>query len=184
MSTDLVVFALLLAVYGLIAARLDRWSVGPAMAFVAIGLLASDEMLGVISFAPAAETVETPGRRRADAAPVRRRVGDQQPRPASDAVAVVRLLLIGLPLTIVLGTLGATFLFPGISFGLALLIRLGPGAHGCGPRPAGSNQSRRAGPDQTPAQRRERPQRRHRNALRIPGHRARRGGGAPATRAG
>ena len=116
------ILALLLAVYALFAARLDRFSVSPAIAFVAIGLLLSDDALGLIAFEPAAEAVRLLAELAltlllfADASSVRRRA------LRHDVGPIVRLLLVGLPLTIVLGTLSAAFLFPGIPLGVALLI--------------------------------------------------------------
>jgi len=47
-SGGLAIFALLVALYALVAARLDRFSVSPAIAFVAIGLLLSDDVLGLV----------------------------------------------------------------------------------------------------------------------------------------
>ena len=122
MNGGLAIFALLLALYALFAARLDRSSVSPAIAFVAIGLLLSDDVLGLIQFEPAAEAVKLLAEIAltlvlfTDASSVRRRA------LAHDVGPILRLLLVGLLLTIVLGTLAAVALFPGISLGVALLI--------------------------------------------------------------
>ena len=122
LPADLAIFALLLAVYGLIAKKLDQWSIGPAMAFVAIGLVTAADSLGFISIAPATETVKLLAEGAltlllfSDASDI----GGRDLR--HDAATFARLLLIGLPLTILLGTISAALLFPGISIGLALLI--------------------------------------------------------------
>lgn len=114
--------ALLIAGYALVAARLDRFSVGPALAFVLIGLIVSEDLLGPISLQPGTEPVRVLAEATltlllfADASAIR---GTALRR---DSVAIGRLLLIGLPLTIALGTLGALAMFPSISIGLALLI--------------------------------------------------------------
>ena len=52
MSAELALLALLLAAYALVAARLERLSIGPAMAFVAIGLIVSEDLLGPVSLEP------------------------------------------------------------------------------------------------------------------------------------
>ncbi len=122
MPADLAVLALLLAGYALVAARLDRYSIGPAMAFVAIGLVVSDKALGLVSYLPEAEVVRLLAEGAltlllfSDASGIRSRALERDIGP------IVRLLAIGLPLTIALGTVSAALLFPGISFGVALLI--------------------------------------------------------------
>ncbi len=118
----LTIFLLVIAGYALIAARLDRLSVGPALAFVAIGFVLSDDVLGPVSVEPTTEPIKVLAEVTltlllfADASTIRARAVQQ------DAGHIARLLLVGLPLTIVLGTLAAGLLFPGISLGLALLI--------------------------------------------------------------
>ena len=122
MNFDLAIAALLIAGYALVAARLDKLSIGPALAFLAIGLLLSDNMFGPISIEPEAEPVKLLAEITltlllfVDASSIRARALRR------DSAPIARLLVIGLPLTIVLGTLGAMVLFPGISFGMALLI--------------------------------------------------------------
>ena len=122
METELAILALLVAGYALIAARLDRLSVGPALAFMAIGILLADDVLGPISFEPQAEPLKVVAEATltlllfADASTIRARALRQ------DAAPVARLLIVGLPLTIVLGTAAALLLFPGTPLGIALLI--------------------------------------------------------------
>jgi len=122
MTTDLAILALLLAGYALIAARLDRLSVGPALAFVVIGILLSENAFGHISLKPEAEPVRILAEATltlllfADASTIRVRALER------DAGPVARLLVVGLLLTVALGTIGALLLFPGISLGVALLI--------------------------------------------------------------
>ena len=115
--------ALAVAAYALIAARLSKWSVSAAFSFLAIGTvigwlattmgaesMPGHEILGslaeltlaLVLFA-AASTVSLK-------------------RLESDTRSVLRLLAIGLPLTIAIGTVMALGFFPGISFGVALLI--------------------------------------------------------------
>ncbi|MET0771729.1 MAG: cation:proton antiporter [Candidatus Limnocylindrales bacterium] len=122
METHLAILALLIAGYALVAARLGRLSVGPALAFVAIGILISDDVIGPVSLEPAAEPVKVLAEATltlllfADASALRARAVERDIRP------VARLLIVGLMLTIGLGTVGAFLVFPGISLGLALLI--------------------------------------------------------------
>jgi len=122
LPAELALLALLLAAYALMAGRLTRLSIGPAMAFVAIGFLVSEEIAGLVSLEPGTETVRLMAEAAltlllfVDASGVKGRALRR------DLGAVVRLLVVGLLLTIALGALGASLLFPGISFGMALLI--------------------------------------------------------------
>ena len=121
-ETELALVALLLAGYALIAGPLNRRSVGSALAFVAIGLIVSEEVSGLISLHPEAEPVKLLAEATltlllfADASTIRTRALRR------DAAVIGRLLVVGLLLTILLGTLGALLLFSGISVGIALLI--------------------------------------------------------------
>ena len=122
METELAILALLIAGYALIARRLERFSIGPALVFVAIGIVLSDDVLGRVSVEPAGEPVRVLAEATltlllfADASTIRVRALQKDARP------VMLLLIVGLPLTIALGTAGALLLFPGISLGIALLI--------------------------------------------------------------
>ena len=122
MELELTVLALLVAGYALVAGRLDRLSVGPALAFVAIGIVMSDDVLGPISFEPQAEPLKLFAEATltlllfADASTIRGQALER------DAAPVARLLIVGLLLTIALGAGGAILLFPGIPVGVALLI--------------------------------------------------------------
>ena len=119
---ELAIIALLVAGYALVAARLDRLSIGPALAFMAIGILLADDVLGPISFEPQAEPLKVLSETTltlllfADASTIRAHALRQ------DVAPVARLLIIGLPLTIALGTGTALLLFPGTPPGIALLI--------------------------------------------------------------
>jgi NhaP-type Na+/H+ or K+/H+ antiporter len=121
-ETELAILAVLVAGYALIAGRLERFSVGPALVFVLIGIVLSDDVLGRISVEPAGEPVKVLAEATltlllfADASTIHLRALQKDARP------VALLLMVGLPLTIVLGTAGALLLFPGISLGIALLI--------------------------------------------------------------
>ena len=122
MEIGLAIIALLIAGYALIAARLERLSVGPALAFVAIGILLSDDVLGPISFEPGAEPVRVLAAATlalllfADASTIPARALER------DLVPTARLLIVGFLLTLALGTIAALVLFPGIEPGVALLI--------------------------------------------------------------
>ena len=122
MQTELAVLALLVAGYALVAARLDRLSIGPALAFLAIGIVLSEDVLGPISITPNSEGIRVLAEATltlllfVDASTIRARA------LAHDIGPVSRLLLIGLPLTILLGAFAALLLFPGIPPGLAVLI--------------------------------------------------------------
>jgi NhaP-type Na+/H+ or K+/H+ antiporter len=119
---ELAVLAVLVAGYALVAARLDRLSVGPALAFLAIGIVLADDVLGPISITPDSEAIRLLAEVTqtllpfADASTIRARA------LRHDIVPVSRLLLVGLPLTILLGAVAALVLFPGIPIGLVILI--------------------------------------------------------------
>lgn len=122
MELDLTIVALLIAGFSLVAGALSRRSIGPAFAFVAIGILLSDDVFGPITLEPTAEPVKLLAEATltlllfADASTIELNALRRDARP------VVRLLTVGLLLTIVAGTVSAGLLFPGISLGLALLI--------------------------------------------------------------
>ncbi len=120
---DVGLIALAVAAYGLVAAVLTRASVSAAFSFLAIGAVIAGGGLGIIA-------VAAPG---TDALSVLAEVtltlvlfgaGStvRLRRLEIDSPVVARLLLIGLPLTIAFGTILALGIFPGISFGLALLM--------------------------------------------------------------
>ncbi len=120
MNLQLALVVALIGGYALVAAALDRRSVGPAVVFVAIGLLLSG--LGVIDVDPRAEAVSLIAELTlalvlfTDASFVR------IDALRHDAGMVVRLLAIGLPLTIALGTLVAAVAWPAFPLAVALLI--------------------------------------------------------------
>ena len=115
--------ALAVAVYGLVAALLSRYSVSAAFSFLVIGAIIggagigvmSDELPRGVSLSLLAEVTLALVLFSA-ASTIRIK------RLEMDSPLVGRLLVIGLPLTIAIGTLLALGLFPGISFGLALLM--------------------------------------------------------------
>ena len=122
MTIQLAIIVLLIGGYALVAARLNRLSVGPAFAFVAIGIIVSADAIGIVSIKPDTEPVKVLAEATltlvlfADASTVRARALER------DIAPVARLLIVGLLLTILMGTAGALLLFPGISVGVALLI--------------------------------------------------------------
>jgi NhaP-type Na+/H+ or K+/H+ antiporter len=124
MNLDLgfAVVAVLVAAYGLVAMLLARYSVSAAFSFTVIGAVIGGAGLGLM--VDPLETTQVGFLAEitlalvlfADASSVDLR------KLTHDAGAVVRLLLIGLPLTLVGGTVLALALFPEASFGVALLI--------------------------------------------------------------
>src|SRR3954451_10305153 len=122
MIGELAILAVLIAGYALLAARLDRFSVGPALAFVLIGLVVSEDLVGPITVEPGQEPVKILAEITltlllfAEASAIR---GSQL---RHDGGAIGRLLIVGLLLKVAVGTLGAIALLPSISIGVALLI--------------------------------------------------------------
>lgn len=122
METGVALFALLLAGYALIANRLDRLSIGPAFAFVVVGLALGPAVLDVLPVGIESSTVRQLAEITlalvlfTDASTV------QVTGLRRDASLIGRLLVIGLLLTIAAGGLAATIVFPEIPLATALLI--------------------------------------------------------------
>jgi sodium/hydrogen antiporter len=122
MESGLALIAILVVGYALVAGRLQRLSISSAFAFVLIGILVSEDFLGILALEPEAEAVKLIAEITlalvlfGDASSVDFRALRR------DAGPVIRLLVPGLLLTIVFGTVLALGLFPGITLGLALLI--------------------------------------------------------------
>jgi NhaP-type Na+/H+ or K+/H+ antiporter len=110
------------AVYGLFASRLERSLITPPIFFVAIGLFLGSSGLGILPTDLDSETTLVITELTlgillfADAATVRLREVE------GDSRLPGRLLLVGLPLTIVLGTVAAKVLFPEAGWAAAALI--------------------------------------------------------------
>ncbi len=147
MNLQLALVVALVGGYALLAAALDRRSIGPAVVFVAIGLVLSG--LGVIEVDPRAEVVSLIAELTlalilfTDASFVR--IGALR----QDVGMVVRLLAIGLPLTIALGSLLAAVAWPAAPLAVALLI-----GSSLAPTDAGLGQLERASLDELPMRRR------------------------------
>ena len=121
-ESDLAIMAALVFAWGTLSARLERFDVTAPIIFVLAGVLLTHGPLAVLSVTPAPELVK--GLAEATLVLVlfsdASRVGLRELR--ADAGLYGRLLGIGLPLTIGLGTLLALALFGGMSIWLALLV--------------------------------------------------------------
>jgi NhaP-type Na+/H+ or K+/H+ antiporter len=121
-ESDLAIVAALVFAWGTLSARLERFDVTAPIIFVLAGLLLTHGPLAVLSVTPAPELVK--GLAEATLVLVlfsdASRVGLRELR--ADAGLYGRLLGVGLPLTIGLGTLLALALFHGMSIWLALLV--------------------------------------------------------------
>jgi sodium/hydrogen antiporter len=121
-ESDLAIVAALVFVWGTLSARLERFDVTAPIIFVLAGVLLTHGPLAVLSVTPAPELVE--GLVKATLVLVlfsdASRVGLRELK--ADAGLYARLLGVGLPLTIGLGTLLALALFHGMSIWLALLV--------------------------------------------------------------
>lgn len=121
-STELAFFFLLVVLYTVVAVRLDRVSVTMPLVFVLVSAVIGPYALGLIHF-----PIETPSAEHlteitlalllfADASTLDfSKVRESAKLPA-------RLLLIGLPLTVLLGAIVAFILFPQKGIGFALLL--------------------------------------------------------------
>ena len=121
-ASDLAIVAALIFAWGTLSARLERSDVTAPIAFVLAGVLLTHAPLAPLGYAPSHETVKVLAEFTlvlvlfSDAS----RVGLTELR--HDMGPCVRLLAVGLPLTIGLGTVLALALFSGINAWLALVI--------------------------------------------------------------
>ena len=121
-ASDLALVAALVFAWGMLSARLERFDVTAPITFVLAGVLLTHGPLAPLGFAPSHETVKVLAEITlvlvlfSDAS----RVGLRDLH--ADMGLCLRLLGIGLPLTIGLGTLLALALFHGMSIWLALLV--------------------------------------------------------------
>jgi sodium/hydrogen antiporter len=108
--------------YALIASRLDRWSITAPMVFAAAGFLLGPSVLNVLPFRVGDEVALTIAELTlalllfSDASTVRLREVE------GDAELPGRLLLLGLPATIALGTIVAALMFPAAGWAVAAVI--------------------------------------------------------------
>jgi NhaP-type Na+/H+ or K+/H+ antiporter len=121
-ASDLAIVAALVFAWGALSARLERFDVTAPITFVVAGLVLTHGPLTVLGVAPAPGAVKVLAEVTlvlvlfSDAS----RVGLRDLR--ADLGLCVRLLAVGLPLTIGLGTLLALGLFGGMNIWLALLV--------------------------------------------------------------
>jgi NhaP-type Na+/H+ or K+/H+ antiporter len=121
-APDLAIVTALLFGWGTLSARLERFDVTAPIAFVLAGVLLTHGPLTPLGIAPTQSTVKALAEATlvlvlfSDAS----RVSLRDLR--ADAGVCLRLLGVGLPLTIGLGTVLALALFPGLTGWLALLV--------------------------------------------------------------
>jgi len=121
-ASDVAIVAALIFAWGTLSARLERFDVTAPITFVVVGVLLTHGPVSPLGFAPSHELVKGLAEATlvlvlfSDASRVRLR--DLQ----TDMGLCLRLLGIGLPLTIGLGTLLALALFANMSIWLALLV--------------------------------------------------------------
>jgi NhaP-type Na+/H+ or K+/H+ antiporter len=121
-ASDLAIVAALVFAWGMLSARLERFDVTAPITFVLAGVLLTHGPLALLGYAPSRETVKALAEITlvlllfSDAS----RVGLRDLR--ADMGLCLRLLGIGLPLTIGLGTMAALALFGGLNIWLALLV--------------------------------------------------------------
>jgi NhaP-type Na+/H+ or K+/H+ antiporter len=120
--SGLIVIAVIVVAYTLIASKLDRWSISGPMVFVAAGTVLGPAVLDVLPLSLTNEAVVTVTELTlalllfSDASTVRLREVE------GDAGLPSRLLFVGLPLTIAAGALLAHLMFPGIPWAAAALV--------------------------------------------------------------
>ena len=108
--------------WGLLSARLERWNVTPAMTFIAFGLIFANEPLALLKVQAGSEAVRAIAQLAlamvlfTDALRVNLR------RLKAEVGPPVRLLAIGMPLTIGLGTVGALWILGPVNPWIAAVI--------------------------------------------------------------
>src|SRR2546423_7850835 len=118
----LAILSTLIVLYGAVALRLGRWSISMPMVFVAVGFLLGPGGTGILHVSPQTEVVKTLTEITlglllfADASTLNLR------QVRADAHLPLRLLTIGLPLTIGLGTVLAWGLLPADGLAFAALL--------------------------------------------------------------
>ncbi|HKC76335.1 MAG TPA: sodium:proton antiporter [Chloroflexota bacterium] len=122
MMPGLAILSTLIVLYGAVALRLGRWSISMPMVFVAVGFLLGPGGTGILHVSPQTEVVKTLTEITlglllfADASTLNLR------QVRADAHLPLRLLTIGLPLTIGLGTVLAWGLLPAEGLAFAALL--------------------------------------------------------------
>jgi NhaP-type Na+/H+ or K+/H+ antiporter len=122
MTTGLAVTCILIAVYAALAVKLGQWSITMPMVCVLVGFVLGPGATGLLSIAPGTEGVKALTELTltlilfADASTLDLR------KVSQDASLPLRLLGIGLPLTILLGALMGLFLAPGQGFAFVFLL--------------------------------------------------------------
>lgn len=112
----------LIALYAALARRLDRWSITAAIVFTAAGIAFGARGIDVLPLSLDAESTKLLAELTlavllfADASTIDARAARR------GAALTTRLLLVGLPLTIVLGTVAGALLFPSAGWAVAALL--------------------------------------------------------------
>jgi NhaP-type Na+/H+ or K+/H+ antiporter len=120
--SGLILLGVVTALYAVTASRLDRWSIGAPIVFMAVGALLGPGVLDLLQVPAHGEPIKLVTEFTlalllfADASTV------VIPRSGSGVLVPVRLLVIGLPLTLGLGTLLARAVVPGVDWAMAGLI--------------------------------------------------------------
>ena len=124
MKWDLAIVAAALLAVAAVSRRLSGTSVTPAMAFVAIGLLVGPQVAGQLELSPSGAVVRTLAEATlavvlfSDASRIRLRA------LRHEYAFPLRLLAIGLPLTIVLGAVIARVMLPGLTVAEAVVLAI------------------------------------------------------------
>lgn len=122
MLLGLAIISLLIFVYGALAVKLGRWSVTMPMIFVAAGFLLGPGGINLLSISPKAEGMKTLTEVTlavllfADASTLDLR------QLRHDSALPIRLLVVGMPLTMILGTALVLGLLPGEGIAFAALL--------------------------------------------------------------
>lgn len=122
MVPGLAVLSLLIVLYAAVAVRLERWSISMPMIFVAVGFVLGPKGTNLLPLSPHVEGV-TGLTELALAMVLFTDASTLSLRQVCHSIQLpLRLLAIGLPLTIVLGSALAVKLFPGEGIAIALLL--------------------------------------------------------------
>lgn len=118
--TVVITIAASLALWSLVSSRLERWNISAPIVFVAVGMAATQT--GVIDLSIGSTAVRQIAELTLAVVLFADASGVQLAKLRRDAVVPTRLLGIGLPLTIALGTVVAHLVLPGLSWWVCAVI--------------------------------------------------------------
>ncbi len=114
--TAIVAICVVIALYSLVSARLQRWQITPPMAFVGMGFVLATVPISLLHLRISSAGIATIAELTLAVVLFADAAGVKVMELRQDLFVPGRLLLVGLPITMALGTVAAHLLFPGLSW--------------------------------------------------------------------